>query len=179
MDNFVLLKKSTELVEMSTSLGFTRTYCADDFLFFSGGTKKEMLKKLRGAYQKGLITIYHPVTEEMLRFALERTTVNILIGIEFIHPKDSFHFVRGGLDQVLCTIAAKNKKMIAFSFQEILSSKNRSQLLGRMAFNLELCKKYNLKTIFSNFSSEATSLRSAADLASFQKVLEKQRNVYK
>lgn len=179
MDNFFFLKKSPEIEALSKSLGFARTYFQDDVLFYAGGTKKELLQRVQAAHQKRLLIVYHPLTEEMLRFALERTAVDIILGVESIHPKDSLHFLRGGLDQVLCAIAAKNKKIIAFSVQEILNSKNKPQLLGRMALNLALCKKYKVKTIFSNFSAAAHSLWSANDIITFRQALEKQRNIYK
>ena len=145
----------------------------EDYLILTGGTKKEVLKKTRASKKK---VVYRPVTEEMLRFVIEKVPVDIVLGAELINPKDSVHFVRGGLDQITCKIAAKNAKTIGFSFEDILNTKNRPQLMARMSFNLKLCKKYKVKTLFASFSENSYS---ANDLAAFSRVLQKQRNIYK
>lgn len=173
------MKRTKELEDLSSRLGFSKTYFSENFVIFGGGNEKEVLKKIKVAKKEGKMVIYHPAREEMLRFVLEKTSVDIILGIESIHHKDSVHFVRGGLDQVLGKIASENKKTIAFSFQDILDAKNRPRLLARMAFNFRLCKKYKIKTIFGAFAKDQFSLRSAKDLTTFLRVLEKQRNIYK
>ena len=93
--------------------------------------------------------------------------------METINPKDSVHFLRGGLDQITCRIAKNKGKTIAFSFFEILNSRNRDKLIARMKFNIKLCKKYKVKTLFANFSTKKMELRSAKDLKSFWTFLNK------
>ena len=110
----------------------------------------------------------------MLRFILEKTAVDMVYGLEMIHPSDSVHYVRGSLDQVLCQIAAAKGKMIGFSFSSLLHSSD-GKLLGRMKQNMKLCKKYKVKMILSNFSVSPEELRSKKDLAAFQRVLEKEK----
>ena len=170
MDNYLLLKRSSELEELSKNLGFSRTYFSDDLVLIKGKSKKELLKEI--SKSKGLL-IYKPDTEEMLRFALEKTKINIIYGMESINLKDSFHYVRGGLDQVTCKIAKKNNKKVAFSFSEILNLKEKGKLLARIRLNLKLCKKYKVEVIFSNFSLDKMEMRSCKDLASFKRVIEK------
>ena len=109
----------------------------------------------------------------MLRFALEKTSVDIVMGMENINPRDSVHFVRGGLDQVTCKIAKERGKIIAFSFSDVLNSRDRGKLLARIMFNIKLCKKYKVKMLFSNFSTSLNEIRSAKDLQGFWKVLGK------
>ena len=159
MDNLILLPKNQEFEELSAKLGFSRTlFLETDAVIIEAKTKKEL-------------TLYKPPTEDLLRFALEKTPISMVLGIEHIHPKESTHFVRGGLDQVLCKIAAEKEKTIAFPFSNILNSPQRSKLLARMMFNIKLCKKYKVKVFFSNFSHEKMEMRSARDLLSFWNVL--------
>lgn len=173
MDNYILLKWTSELEELSKALGFTKTYFMERDLILVSGSKKEILQKSQQAKQKKLLVAYEAEfnEEEKLRFVLEKTSVDLVFGVEKVHSKDSLHFLRGGLDQVLCTIAAERGKMIGFSFAEILNSQKRALLMGRMMLNFKLCRKYKLKTVFSNFSREKMELRSAQDLGAFEQVL--------
>jgi len=172
MDNLILLPKNQEFEELSAKLGFSRTlFLETDAVIIEAKTKKELLLKTNRAVSKKLLTLYKPPTEDLLRFALEKTPISMVLGIEHIHPKESTHFVRGGLDQILCKIAAEKDKIIAFSFSDILNSPQRSKLLARMMFNIKLCKKYKVKVFFSNFSMEQMEMRSARDLLSFWNVL--------
>jgi RNase P/RNase MRP subunit p30 len=167
MDNYLFLKESKELLELSKQLGFTGV----KFLgTIKADTKRQLLKEL--AKERGL-KIYKPKTEEMLRFALEKTNIDIIYGMEDINYKDSVHHVRGGLDQITCKIAASRGKMVAFSFSEILNSKDRGKLMGRIRLNFRLCKKYKVKMIFSNFSASEKEIRSKKDLDAFYRVLAK------
>ena len=171
----MFMKKDPEIELLSQKLGFSRTlFLEKDLMLIDGKNKKELFISL--PQQK--LALYHPPTEELLRLALEKTNINIIYGLENVHPKDSPHFVRGGLDQVLCAIAAKNNKIIGFSFSDIINSKNQSQTLARMKFNVKLCQKYKVKTLFSTFASHRWELRSAKDLETLWRVLggKKQKN---
>ena len=167
MGNYLLMKESEELKELSKKLGFSKSYFLGDLNVINPKTKKELLKQSKN----NKITLFKPQTEDMLRFALEKSSVDIVMGMEMINLKDSVHFVRGGLDQITCRIAKEKGKVIAFSFSDILNSKNRAKLLARMMFNIKLCKKYGVKIIFSNFSSKKEEMRSAKDLKAFFDVL--------
>lgn len=174
MDNYVLFAGTENSGDTSLSLGFTHLFCkGKDFEIITASSKKELLLKARQLQQKKMVVFFKPATEEMLRFALEKTTVDGVIGVEEIHPSDSIHYLRGGLDQILCRIAHSGGKKVVFSFSMILNSPRRAQLLARMMFNLELCQKYNVQTIFNNFSLIPEEIRSAADLLAFRRVLEK------
>lgn len=171
MDNLLLMQKSEELETFSKELGFTNSFFNEDFVLIKEENKKQLLKKIKDAKRKKKKVVYHPHSEEMLRFVLERTAIDMIIGTENIHPKDSTHYLRGGLDQVLCKIAAKNKKVIGFSFNKILNFRDKSRLLARMIFNIKLCKKYKVRTFFSNFSVSKEEVRSAKDLSSLWRIL--------
>ncbi len=174
MENIILIQKSKELGELSQKLGFTKTLFLDeDFVLVKGKAKKEFLDQIKEAKRKNKLAFYQPETEEMLRFALEHTPIDLIFGMEKINPSDSLHYLRGGLDQILCRIAAEKEKTIGFSFQQILTAKDSGKMIARMKFNLKLCKKYKVKIVFSNFSCSHWEMRSAKDLEAFLRVLGK------
>lgn len=166
------MKKNEKIEQLSKELGFTRALFLDeDFVFIREENKKELLKKIKKAKKKNLLTIYQPSSEELLRFALEKTPVNMVVGMEKINPKDSVHFVRSGLDPVLCKITHDQKKIIAFSFNDILKAKDKGKLMGRTMFNIKLCRKYKVKIYFGSFAASKFEIRSARDLETFLRLL--------
>ncbi|MBI2665944.1 hypothetical protein HYX12_04950 [Candidatus Woesearchaeota archaeon] len=173
--NIVLLEKSTEIEQLSKELGFSHCLFLDQMCLIKETNKKVILEKINLAKKQKKLTICQTMNEDILRFVLERTAVDMVIGMEHIHSHDSVHYVRSGLDQVVCKIAAANNKIIAFSFQDLLHARNRSQLMARISFNLSLCKKYHVKTLFSNFLHRKEELRSRKDLEAFLRVLAKSR----
>jgi hypothetical protein len=99
---------------------------------------------------------------KQLRSRLESNSKEIIIGTELIHHQDSFHYLRAGLDQILCKIAKNNNKTIAFSFKQlkqIADPLKQARLLSRMQQNMFLCQKFQVKTSILDTSSN--SLKSA------------------
>ena len=171
MQNFLLNKPDKETEELSKRLGFEKTLFLDqDFILLKREIRKSR-KEIDQAKSKKKIVIYQPNSEEDLRYALEHTSVDMVMGIEKIHPKDSLHYPRAGLDQVLCNLARENDKIIAFSFEELLNNNNRPKLLNRMAFNLKLCHKYKIKILFSNFSKNLWEMRAPKELIAVWELL--------
>jgi len=173
MNNIILIKRTKELEQLTKQLGFSETLFLDDVTIIEAKTKKELLKKLQ---KTNKFTIFKPIDEDLLRFALEKTKVKLIYGMESINPKDSVHYVRGGLDQITCKIAKDKKKIIGFSFSEVLNAKNQHKLLARIKANLKLCKKYKVDTIFTNFSKKEEEIRSKKDLTAFLRMLNKSKN---
>lgn len=170
MDNIILAPENKEIGELSTQLGFTRTLFLDkDFILLETKSKKEILDAISRA--KGKPIFYRATDEDTLRYVLERTPIKIVLGMEFIAAKDSLHHVRGGLDQVLCKIAAEKGKIVAFSLHDLLQAHNKGALLSRMKFNIKLCQKYHVNTFLSTFATHKWELRSAKDLEALWRVL--------
>ncbi len=142
-----------------------------DYLYLTERNKQLLLKKARTAHS--MTIVYRAHSEELLRFALEKTNIHMVIGMEKLHPKDHTHYVRSGLDQVLCQIAAQCHKTIGFDFADILNSADRGKLMARMKFNLKLCRKYKVKVQFFDSSN-----RISEDLPAFFRVLEKEKTPY-
>ena len=170
--NIMLTSFSTELELLSKKIGFVKTLFVDkDFVVINLISKKKVLSQIQLAKQKGMKTIAKPTTEDMLRFLLEKTQIDIVFGLESIHPKEHYHYLRGGLDQILAKIAHDKEKIIGFSFEEVLISKKPSQILGRMMHNIKMCKKFKVQTIFSTFATSNERFRSVNDLASLWEIL--------
>ena len=170
MDNIVLAAESKGIEELSRQLGFTRTLFLDkDFILLETKFKKEIQDTVKRA--KGKPIFYRAADEGALRFVLEKTPIKLIFSLESVAAKDSPHHVRGGLDQVSCKIAAEKGKIMAFSFHDLLQAANKGPLLARMKFNIQLCRKYKVKTFFSTFAKSKWELRSAKDLEALWRVL--------
>ncbi len=173
MDNYLLLPPSLELEQLSARLGFAQTlFLNRDFVVVSG-TPKDILIKTKEAKKKRLMVICRCNDEKILRFVLEKVPIDAVIGMESIFRKDSLHYPKSGLDHILSKIAFEQGKAIGFSFSDMLHAADRGKVLNRMKFNLKLCRKYKLRVIFSNFSSNRAEMRSAKDLEAVFRVLSK------
>ncbi|MBW2966441.1 hypothetical protein KY342_05040, partial [Candidatus Woesearchaeota archaeon] len=101
----------------------------------------------------------------------EKLKPDMIYDLELAAKKDKLNFRLSGLNQVLCKLAEKNKVIVGFSFSSILSSKNRSLILGRIIQNIRFCRKYNVITSFSSFAKAPFEMRATHDLISFLIVL--------
>jgi len=102
---------------------------------------------------------------------LEKLKPSLIFNLESSSRKDKPHYRYSGLNQVLCKLAAKNNITIGFSFSELLNSKKRHILLGRIIQNLRFCKKYNCKVLFGSFAKNPFELRSDKQLQSLNRLL--------
>ncbi|MBT3395499.1 hypothetical protein HOA59_00495 [archaeon] len=111
--------------------------------------------------------------EKINRLAVENKKVSILLSPERNDRKDSLFIRRSGLNQVLCKLAAKNNVSVGFDFSSVLKSseKKRARIIGRMAQNVKLCRKYKVGIVVASFASNKFELRSNDSLRSFCKVI--------
>lgn len=89
------------------------------------------------------------VSEKKLRKQIESKGEKAIFGAEKVHQKDSFHYLRSGLDQITLKIAKKKNKTIGFSFEDLRNTSgtiNQAKLLARMQQNRRLCQKFKVKT---------------------------------
>jgi len=131
----------------------------------SGNSMPEIEKKMNKTKQELII-----INGSLLnRAVLENRKVDLLVGVERSSRDDMMHFRNSGLNQVLCKLAHKNDIAIAFNFNDLLKARGieRSVLLGRMAQNVRLCRKYKNKMIIASFAGNEYELKSANDLVSF------------
>ncbi len=105
------------------------------------------------------------------REILESKKVHILLSPEKYKKEDFLHHRASGLNQVLCKLAKKNRIAIGISFNDILNSKERKKLLGRIAQNIKLCRKYKVRMIFASFAKSKYEMRPAKDMINFVQTL--------
>ncbi len=96
---------------------------------------------------------------------------SIIFGLEENPRKDSFHFRNSGLNQVTCRIAHDKDIKIVVSFSDLLKSKNKSVLLGRIIQNKRFCRKYDVNFEIYSFAKNPLEMRSWHDLESLRKIL--------
>lgn len=106
-------------------------------------------------------------SEKINRKAVEDKSVDILMSPEMEVEKDKVHQRVSGLNQVLCKLANKNKVAIGFSFSDLLNSKEKDKVIGRMVQNVHLCRKYKVKMVLCSFAKDKWEMRAPLDLASF------------
>lgn len=105
------------------------------------------------------------------RAALENKRVDILLSPERGRKDDFINCRNSGLNQVLCALARKNEIAIGFNFCDILNSKERDKLMGRMMQNIKLCRKFKVKMVFGCFTENEWEKREKIDLFAFAQVL--------
>jgi|TARA_Y100000310_G_C20637754_1_gene792123 RNase P/RNase MRP subunit p30 len=132
------------------------------------------LNKLRNEIlkEKNLVVV-RAGNDEFNRKVVENKKVDILLSPELNKKQDSLHYRKSGLNQVLCKLAKENDMAIGFDFSLLLNSKERGKILGRMMFNYKICKKYNVKMVFSSFAKNKFELRNDDSLRVFERILEK------
>src|SRR3989344_9364569 len=83
-----------------------------------------------------IFNIIEGVSEEKNRRAAENKQVDILLAPERAGKKDRLNQRDSGLNPVLCALAHEKNVAIGFSFSDVLNSKYRATLLGRMMQNV-------------------------------------------
>lgn len=98
---------------------------------------------------------------------LESKKTDVVFEIEKGQKKDNYHYRNSGLNQVLCALAHDKEITVAFSFNSVLTSKTRSEVLGKMMQNAMLCKKYKVEMMIASFARKPAEMRFWKDLVSF------------
>lgn len=105
------------------------------------------------------------------REAIERGA-DMIVDVED-DRKDSVHYRRSGLNQVLCRLAARKNVTVGFSFASIINAGgfDRAILLGRIRQNIMLCRKFGVKMCIASFAEDPLRMRAPADLRALFHVL--------
>ena len=109
--------------------------------------------------------------DEKTRHVVEKFKPAAVFNLENSFKRDFVHHRNSGLNHIIAKLMYDKKVAIAFSFSEILNSKKREILLGRIAQNIRLCKKYKVKMITASFAKDPYEMRSNVELKSFFKKL--------
>jgi len=125
--------------------------------------------QVQATKHKAGFVITKAAANEQDRFLFEKAKPSIIFDLEQSARPDGLFQRNSGLNHIMAALAAKNEITIGFSFSSILNSSGfrRAQIIGRMAQNLVLCRKYKVKTLFASFAHSPPEMRSEHDLKSF------------
>jgi len=100
------------------------------------------------------------------RAALERLHPDIIYGLEEGTRADMIHQRNAGLNHITCKMAAAIGTSVGFSFSSLLDLRNRTRIIGRMAQNIKLCRKYGVKMLIASFATDPMQMRAPEELQS-------------
>ncbi len=139
-----------------------------DIIRFQGTTFPFAYEKV---YSTKDFQIVEGTSDSTILKAVSDKKTDILVNVEKYRGKDSFHYRNSGLTHSVCMLAKKNRVAIGFSFSDILQSKQRALLLGKMMQNIRLCRKYHLQMVFASFARNKHEMRDPKDMVAFARVL--------
>ncbi len=102
---------------------------------------------------------------------IEKAKPDIIFNLENPGRKDFIYSRNSGLNQVLCNLANKNNIIMGIGVSNIIKSKKKNILLGRIKQNIRLCQKYKVKTAIASFAEDPYEMRSPYELRSLLAVL--------
>ncbi len=157
----VVLPKNNEeeFVVMSQKLGIK-------LLFLYPEEKKNSCLLTHNVLLRSSVPTFY--AGEDIRKALESPGIHVVYNSECSPKKDSLHYRNSGLNQVLCAIAKKKNKIIAFNIGSLLNSSKQEQavLFGRMQQNIMLCKKYKVIISLTSFAESPYHLIAPSEMES-------------
>jgi len=104
---------------------------------------------------------------------VEHTPPAMLFDLEASPRHDALHQRASGLNHILARECAKKGVTVVFSVRSLLEShgERRSQLLGRIAQNISICRKYKVPMKIASFAKSPAGMRNPEDLKSLFVVL--------
>ena len=116
-------------------------------------------KKIRENKDKEIV--FSSLDDELNRKLLEKENIDILL-ISQTDRKDFQKQRNSGFNQVLAKIAKKNKTKIGIGLDEIIDSKEKAEILGRIIQNIKLCNKnkISMKFISQKYKRNLRDLKS-------------------
>jgi RNase P/RNase MRP subunit p30 len=163
-----------EFLEMSKELGFDKlcfAYSLADFpLENVSGVSKAIICKpeeVNKARRKAKLVIVE--SSDANRLVIEKLPFDIIYNLENMMQRDKTHTKSSGLNQVLCELLGKRKKVVAFNLNSLLKANKglRSVILGRMMQNVRLCRKYKVKMVIVSLAKTLYEMRAAHDMIAF------------
>lgn len=118
-------------------------------------TEKDFNKLREIAKKNGEIKIYSSEDDELNRKVVEKLPIKIL-AITLKDRKDFFKQKNSGLNQVLAKLMKKKEVRLGVFIDELIESKEKEKILGRLKQNIFLCKKENLTISFIEQKNKRT-----------------------
>lgn len=135
-------------------------------LFISSSQQDDAVNVIQRAQREHISTILHAQDHLFNRFFFEKTPITALTACEHIRKKDHLHFRSGGIDQILARLAAQHNKVFLTSILDLNEKKSRAQILGRIIFNILLCRKYHVSYVPVSFARTPYDMKGAHDVDS-------------
>jgi hypothetical protein len=131
---------------------------------WQSGVITDSPNEIRKAKQQGVF-----VASRNNEIAVLEASPDFIFGIETLEHKDSLHYRKSGLNQVLCALMERKNVAYGVSFSLLLhaSGRQRGAILGRARQNVALCRKFKVKTGIYSFAKDPYDLRSRKDLDAF------------
>lgn len=120
-------------------------------------------KKIQKARKKSNIVVVTKVDD--VRGCVERFKPDILFGMEQDTKKDYMHQRNAGINHAICNLGKKKEVSFGFLLSDILYSRKKEVLLGRMRQNIGLFRKYGNRMIIATGAKNPYQMRNMRDLA--------------
>ncbi len=179
-----------EFIEISSKLNIKKIYFLYDFDEYNEENTQKKLSSIKNHknvnIEIGLMVNQKNINKavQQSRFLVARSSdkdrifiegkkIRLVYGFEEISRKDYLHQRASGLNHIICELAKKNNVAVGFSYS-LLSNKDensKSIMIGRIIQNINLCRKYNVKTVIGSFSENPFDLRSVHDIMSLFAIL--------
>ena len=115
---------------------------------------KELVRK-----NKGKEIIFSSSDDELNRKVMEKLDVSgVLISLE--GRKDYMKQRNSGFNQVMAKVVKKKGIFVAFDFNELVNSKEKSRVIARLKQNIFLCNKYGVGLKVINYGRDVYDLKS-------------------
>lgn len=113
--------------------------------------------------------VYVDASEDV-RSIIEQNKDFFVYNIENDYGRDSPHYRKSSINQVICKLLHEKDVKVCISFSKLINSKNKIKLLGRMMQNIRFYKKYNVKYDIKSFAKQPYEMRSLIDLVSLKRL---------
>jgi RNase P/RNase MRP subunit p30 len=162
MIDYVLPNKNEkEFLDMATKLGYKELvflYSLKDFKG-KGGIVCEA-KELGKAKNKTEIVVVK--CKDDVKQVIERSP-SFIYGMEDHNNMDFMHHKNSGLNHVLVKLMKTKNVGYMVDFNGLLNS-DRTRLLSRIKFNINLCKKYKVNVVIASFANDPYKMKGKKDM---------------
>jgi RNase P/RNase MRP subunit p30 len=174
MEFDVVMPKNNEqeLIDMAYKLGIKKVY----FLYEkSEELDKELKIETKVTFEKALlvndqrfkIPKNHEVFGPAKRSFFESSKMSFLIDFQDQKGHDYLHQRKGGIDQVMVSLAQKKKKTLLFYLKNI----KNPQVMGRVMQNINISKKKSLNLGLVSLANTPFEMSSRKDVEALERIM--------
>ncbi len=102
---------------------------------------------------------------------IQNKHITHLYDLESLEEKDNHHYRRSGMNQATAKKIKEQNKTIIISTQQLIENKEPHKVIGRIQQNLELIKKYELKTAIASMATKPQKMRPEKETQALLKTL--------